>query len=493
MSAAPLELIDRFAGLRVVVVGDAMLDGYLEGTTGRLCPEAPVPIVAVTARHEFAGGAANTAVNASALGASTMLLSVVGDDPEGERLEGLLAQRGVGTSAVLVEPGRRTLTKTRVMADSQMLGRLDEGSTDSCDPRTEAEVVRRFVDLWSDVDAVIVSDYGYGAVGPAVIRALGSLQTESARVVAVDSKRLAAYRGATPTAVKPNHRQALDLVGGPPSPSADRFEAIAPHADRILEVTGARIVAVTMDGEGAAVFERGKPPYRTYARPVANVRAAGAGDTFTVTLALALAAGGDTPAVAELASVAAAAVVGKERTATCSADELRALFSSASKVEDDLDRLAALVERRRSRGDRIVFTNGCFDILHRGHITYLNQAKALGEFLVVGVNVDDGVRRLKGPGRPINRLEDRVEVLAALSGVDLIVPFADDTPVRVIEAVRPDVFVKGGDYRRDMLPEAEVVERLGGVVRILPYLEDRSTTGIIEAIRQSEPAGVTPP
>ncbi len=253
----------------------------------------------------------------------------------------------------------------------------------------------------------------------------------------------------------------------------------------IHEQTGARIVAVTLDADGAIILERGRPPYRTYARPTHHSRAAGAGDTFAAALALGLAAGAETPAAADLASAAAAVVVGRDGTAACSSRELRERIAAGDKPVDDPSDLAARLSEHRRQGRRIVFTNGCFDILHRGHISYLSLAKSLGDVLVVGVNSDDGIRRLKGPSRPINALEDRMGVLAALSCVDLIVPFDEDTPCELIRVVRPDVFVKGGDYTRDRLPEAAIVEELGGAVQILPYLADRSTTDMIERIRRA--------
>lgn len=257
---------------------------------------------------------------------------------------------------------------------------------------------------------------------------------------------------------------------------------------RLLEVTGARIAAVTLDTEGARFVTRDRPPYRTYARPAQHARAAGAGDTFASALAMALAAGADVAGAAEIASAAAAVVVDKEGTATCTLAELRAALSGSDKLAPDLPTLLGRLESRRRAGERIVLTNGCFDILHRGHITYLSAAKALGDVLVVGLNTDAGVRRLKGAGRPINQLEDRAAVLAALSSVDHVIAFDEDTPIELVRAVRPHVFVKGGDYTLDRLPEAEVVRAQGGEIRILPYVRDRSTTSVIERVR--ERAGV---
>jgi D-beta-D-heptose 7-phosphate kinase/D-beta-D-heptose 1-phosphate adenosyltransferase len=215
---------------------------------------------------------------------------------------------------------------------------------------------------------------------------------------------------------------------------------------------------------------------------------AGAGDTFTSTLALALAAGAAATQAAELASAAAAVVVGKERTAACTAQELREVLGALGKYVPDLTRLAARAEFYRRQGRTVVFTNGCFDILHKGHVSLLHRARALGDVLIVGVNSDAGIRRLKGPSRPINTLEDRVQVLAALGCVDHLIAFDEDTPCNLIRALRPQVFVKGGDYTRERLPEAPLVEELGGVVHILPSVEAHSTTGLIEKIQGQGPA-----
>lgn len=483
--------VAAFAGLRVVVIGEAMLDSYLDGTTDRLCREAPVPIVALHGRRDAPGGAANAAVNARALGASVRFLSVVGADPEADLLRQSLQACGVEPDPgdLLVAHDRRTLAKTRVVAAGQLLVRFDQGSTGPVDSTTEGRLIARLEALWGEADALVVSDYGYGILTPRVVEALAQLQAESPLVVVVDSKDLARFRPVAPTAVKPNFGEAGALLGWDrfdpaQGNAASRADRVAESAEAVLQRTGARIAAVTLDTDGALVVERDREPYRTYARAEHHARAAGAGDTFGTTLALALAAGADTPAAAELASAAAAVVVGHEGTVACTAAELLARVRPGTKPVADPRELADRLRSERGRGARVVFTNGCFDILHRGHVTYLSAAKALGDILVVGVNSDAGIRRLKGPDRPINSLDDRVEVLAALSCVDYLIPFDDDTPERLIAALAPDVFVKGGDYTRDRLPEAATVERLGGVVRILPFVADRSTTRIIERIGQ---------
>jgi D-beta-D-heptose 7-phosphate kinase/D-beta-D-heptose 1-phosphate adenosyltransferase len=484
MSSTLGALIDAFPSLRLLVIGEAMLDAYLHGVSGRLCREAPVPIVAVEARTDVPGGAANAAVNARALGAQVSMLSVVGGDPEGAALRTALEARGVDGRHVLVDPRRRTLAKHRVFAGTQMLVRFDAGTTGRVDRAHETALVERLARLFGAHDAVVVSDYGYGILTPRVIAALAELQAGAPRVIVADSKTLGAFRGVGVTAVKPNYDETLRLLGGRGTArGGERADVMARYGPRLLDVTGAQIAAVTLDTEGALFFERGRAPYRTYARPADHSRAAGAGDTFAGALALALAAGGDVAATAEIASAAAAVVVGKDGTATCSLAELRGYVAGDQKVAPDLATLLGRLEAPRRAGRRIVVTNGCFDILHSGHIGYLNAAKALGDLLVVGVNTDASVRRLKGETRPINTLDERAAVLAGLSAVDHVVAFGEDTAMELCRAVRPHVFVKGGDYTRERLPEAAVVEAQGGEVRILPFLRDRSTSSIIERVR----------
>jgi D-beta-D-heptose 7-phosphate kinase / D-beta-D-heptose 1-phosphate adenosyltransferase len=479
-------LIASFGGLNVLVIGEAMLDRYLIGTAGMLCREAPVPLVRLTEQVDAPGGAANAATNVRGLGGRVSFLSVVGHDAEGHRLHHLLSERGVDVDSLLAHPQRRTLAKQRVLSGSQLLVRFDQGSTDAVDPATERALLARLVELFPRYDALIISDYGYGILTPRMIAALAKLQARDPRVVVVDSKNLAAYRDVGVTAVKPNYAEALGLLGLPCGDEpGSRAAQIVARSEQLLEITGARLAAITLDTEGAVVVERGGLPYRTYTRPARHSNAVGAGDTFLSALALALAAGADTPAAAEIASAAAAIVVGEDGTATCSADSLRAALSTTAKVATDRADLAARVATYRRQGRRLVFTNGCFDILHRGHITYLSRAQALGDILIVGVNSDAGVRWLKGPHRPINPLEDRLQVLAALSCVDEIIAFDEETPAELIRVLRPHVFVKGGDYTRATLPEAPLVEAFGGVVEILSYLPDHSTTGIIARIRAS--------
>ncbi len=280
-----------------------------------------------------------------------------------------------------------------------------------------------------------------------------------------------------------------------------RAEQIKPYEEKLLNLTGAKIAAVTLDAEGAMIFEHGSQPYRTDAQPTAESRTSGAGDTYTCALTLALAAGAATPLAADFAAAAAAVVVRKEGTTACSAEELREFISKVGEAGEageqgispssppekyipNLNQLLTLVASYRNVGHKIVFTNGCFDILHAGHVSYLNRAKALGDILIIGVNSDNSIRRIKGANRPINPLEDRIQVLGGLGCVDYLITFDENTPIDLIRLVQPDVYVKGGDYTKETLPEAPVVEQYGGIVELLPFLENRSTTRIIERVCQ---------
>lgn len=483
-------LLPSLRGRRVVVIGEAILDAYLHGRAERISREAPVPIVTLDDRADAPGGAANAAVNAAQLGGSVTFLSVVGADAEAERLRDGLGRAGVDHSALIGRPSRRTLAKQRVVAGGQMLVRFDTGSTEPIDAETEDRLIDALGAAGEEADALIVSDYGYGILTDRIVTAIAELRRRRDLVLVIDARDLRRYRTLRATAVKPNYDEAVRLLGE--REVADRrarARQVGARGGELLDVTGAAIVALTVDTDGAFVFERGQPPYRTYARPRSHSKAAGAGDSFVATLTLALAAGLATPVAAELASAAAAVVVGKDGTSSCDLDELAVALSTSAGKRLDPAGVAAGIAFHRQQGRRIVFTNGVFDILHRGHITYLNRAKALGDVLVVAVNADDSVRRLKGPERPINGLDDRLEVLEALSCVDHVVAFEENTPADLIALVRPDVYVKGGDYTPERLPEAPLVESLGGTVQILPYIEDRSTTGVIARVRGGAAAG----
>lgn len=480
-------VLDAFCDLDVLVVGDVLLDEYLTGAGRGLCREAPVPVVSVDGRRALPGGAGNAAATVVSLGARLRLLSVVGDDRDGAAVTTALRDCGVDVGDLVVEPGRRTIAKRRVVAGEQLVLRVDEGEPAPLTPATRARVLQALPGLVRAADVVIVSDYGYGLLDDEVVAALSELQRSCPRVLVVDARDVLRYRDVPATAVKPNYDEVRPLLTAPPEADGDRAAAVAAGAAALHDALAAQVLAVTLDRDGAVVCERGSPPYRTWTRPVPHSRACGAGDAFTTTLGLALAAGAGTPAAAELAQAAAQVVTGREVRATCSLDDLRERLAETSTRLVSAAALAERVAFHRRQGRRVVFTNGCFDLLHRGHVDLLNRAKALGDVLVVGLNSDESIRSLKGTVRPINRLEDRAQVLSALSAVDHLVAFDQTTAQELVDLLRPDVYVKGGDYTEEMVPEAPHVAACGGEVLILPYLEDRSASALLARIRRQPP------
>jgi D-beta-D-heptose 7-phosphate kinase / D-beta-D-heptose 1-phosphate adenosyltransferase len=481
--------VDRWRDRPVVVVGDVMLDEWRFTEPRRLSREAPAPVVTLRRREDAPGGAGNTAVNLAALGARPVLVGPLGDDEPGNRVRARLAAAGVTDRTVAV-PGTRTATKRRVLAAGQIL--LCEEDAPAGEPVADAMLAALEAVVAAGGNPVLaVCDYGLGALDERVRRWLVAHRDEFA-MVALDAHDLGRWEGLAPTVVTPSYAEAVPLLGPPPRPAGgdgDRAAVVTAYGARLLRRTGARIAAVTLDVAGAVVLTA-DDAYRTDARPAPPSHCVGAGDAYLAAMVLALAAGADVPGAAELAQLAAGTTVAGPGTCVCTRS---ALLDAVGRGPDedlsvvDAATLAEIVRRHRERGARIVFTNGCFDVLHRGHVGYLSQARELGDVLIVAVNSDESVRRLKGPQRPVNLVEDRVAVLAALSAVDHVVVFEEDSPAALIEAVRPDVYVKGGDYPPEMVPEAPLVRRLHGEVRTLGYVPDRSTSAIIDRIRSRAP------
>ncbi|HEX7048447.1 MAG TPA: D-glycero-beta-D-manno-heptose 1-phosphate adenylyltransferase [Gammaproteobacteria bacterium] len=484
----PAGFIPAFRDRKVLVIGDAILDVYEKGRTEKLCREAPVPVVRLQERAFSCGGAANTAVNTAALGGEVSFLGVLGADREGDKLLDALAAQGVDTRSVIRTKHRRTITKTRVCASSSILVRVDEGDTAPIDRECAAELVdsiRRRIDKY---DVVILSDYNYGLFSEEVLNDLKVLFASGAPPLVVDAKHPDRFRGLKPAAVKPNYEEAVNLLQVPALVREPRVEQIMKLGDDLLEKTGSALVAATLDVDGAILFERGAPPYLVSCLPQPDRHTIGAGDSFVGALALAIATGAPPRAAARLAAAAAAVVIRKDGTGICTAEELSAYFRGHTKRVTTIDALMNIVCELRQENRRIVFTNGCFDILHRGHVEFLRQARSLGDTLIVALNSDESIRAIKGKGRPVNALEDRIEVLAGLQAVDLLIRFDGESPSELLRAVRPDVFAKGGTYSVDSLPEAELVRSLGGDVEIVPFRSTLTTSRLIERIQH--PAGI---
>lgn len=486
----PAELVRRLGAAldarrpRIVVIGDALLDRWWAGSAERISREAPAPVVRVTDRAEAPGGAANTAVNLAALGADVAIVGAVGDDAAGAALTALLREAGVDTSGLIRIRGLATTVKTRVAGGGQVLVRLDEG-----DPVAEAAqglVARAALTAVRSADAELVCDYGIGSATGAVRDALVA-RAARPPVTVVDAHDLAPWAALAPTVVTPNAEEAERLLGRPLGP--DRVH----HAERLrgplLTASGAAGVVVTLDRDGTVVHAPERT-VRTTAHPAPDTMANGAGDTFAAALTVALATGEGLVDAAMVAQLAADVVVQEPGTSVCTREALLAVVEGPNRVFDQ-DALAAALEADRRAGRRIVFTNGCFDVLHVGHTTSLRQARQHGDVLVVAVNDDQSVRRLKGPGRPINGAADRAGVLAELACVDYVTVFGDDTAIPLIERIRPHVYAKGGDYTPEMLEETAAVEAYGGTVTILGYVSAHSTSGII-ARTQGLPARALP-
>lgn len=468
--------IPNFSGLRVLVAGDAMLDEYWFGDAGRISPEAPVPVVRTGSSEQRPGGAANVALNAAALGAHVRLVAAVGRDERGDALERMLTDAGVRCDFVR-SPELPTIHKLRVLARNQQLIRLDaEQPLDAC---AEALAERAGVALPA-TDIVLLSDYAKGSLA-GVEALIESCLAANVRVL-VDPKGrdFEKYRGAS--ALTPNESEFATVAG-----SWLGEEELLSKAEGLRAELGLELLLVTRGPRGMALVSGGAPPLTLAAQAREVFDVTGAGDTVLALLGASLAAGVSPDDAAALANLGAGIVVGKIGVATVSRAELSLALhrrGSGGRGLVELDELAAIVADARVRGERIVMTNGCFDILHAGHVSYLEEAKALGDRLVVAVNDDDSVRRLKGAPRPITPLADRMAVLAGLAAVDWVVPFAEDTPAAVVERILPDVLVKGGDWRPEDIAGGDTVLANGGQVRSLGFREGRSTSALIRALRE---------
>ncbi|MCP5156995.1 MAG: bifunctional D-glycero-beta-D-manno-heptose-7-phosphate kinase/D-glycero-beta-D-manno-heptose 1-phosphate adenylyltransferase HldE [Ectothiorhodospiraceae bacterium] len=475
-----MRVLPPFERARVLVVGDVMLDRYWHGDTTRVSPEAPVPVVRVREREDRPGGAANVAVNVAAVGARAALVGVVGHDEAGASVESLLVARGVEPRLVR-HPSAGTITKWRVLSRHQQLIRLDSEPEPA--QLADAGLGAGFAAALDECDVVVVSDYAKGTLSD--VQALIQAARAAGKPVLVDPKGLdfGRYRGATLITPNLNEFEAVVGVCGDDAILVERAAALArAHAlDAVLVTRGDR--GMTLVERDGAVVHLGQE-----ARQVYDVT--GAGDTVIAVLAAAIAAGDSPVNAARLANAAAGIVVGKLGAATVSRDELAASLALVHHggVLDE-ERLVLAVAAARAAGETVVMTNGCFDILHAGHVGYLEAARALGDRLVVAVNDDDSVRRLKGPRRPVNPIDQRMEVLAALGCVDWVVPFAEDTPERLICRVLPAVLVKGGDYRPEDVAGGGCVRRNGGRVTILPYRAGCSTSATIAALAGGSEAG----
>jgi D-beta-D-heptose 7-phosphate kinase/D-beta-D-heptose 1-phosphate adenosyltransferase len=464
--------------VRVLVVGDVMLDKYIWGDVERISPEAPVPVVRAAWHNERPGGAANVAMNLAGLGACVTVAGFGGGDDEQARLESMLAEAGVEPALTAVE-AIPTTTKLRIFSGNQQMMRLDTEAAPSPSSAAYAKLLKSVSTALPNADVVVLSDYAKGVLTEAVCRSIIAEAGKLGVTVLVDPKQrdFSRYHGAT--TICPNLKE-LSAATGEPFADIDRVLAAGQAALGSLDM---EFMVVTLGDKGIAVLRKDSRLHApAVVRQVYDV--SGAGDTVIAVLALALACDVEIETAVQLANLAAGIVVNKAGTVPIQREELLGALSQELALHMDekilpLKRLLSRVAMWRSAGDRVVFTNGCFDVLHIGHITLLEEARRKGDRLIVGLNSDESVRRIKGPLRPIVGERERARILAALSAVDAVIVFNESTPLQLIEAIRPDVLVKGGDYCEEAVVGAREVRVWGGRVELIPLVEGISTPRLI--------------
>ena len=481
-------LSQEIAGRTVLCVGDLMLDEFVYGEVSRISPEAPAPVIAVQRSEIHVGGAGNVARNIASIGARCIFIGLVGADDAGAKLKSELAKESRIESVLVCDASRPTTRKVRFVSEhfsSHML-RADWETASPAASDIEQKLIEAILPQLARADIVLLSDYAKGALTVRVIRTVIDAARQLGKRVIVDPKspNLAIYRGAT--LIKPNRKEFAEATRS----RADSEESIAAAAEDLMQLADCESILVTQGEQGMTLVTRAGKAVHLPAHPVKLRDGSGAGDTVAAALALALAAGADLESAARVANAAAAVTVGKNGTAIVTLAELRRKFlphaylAAEEKIVAAGGDLDVHLSDWRQQGLRIGFTNGCFDILHPGHVRVLTAARGACDRLIVGLNSDASARRLKGEGRPVQDERARAEVLAALEAVDLVAIFAEDTPIRLITQIRPSVLVKGGDYTREQVVGHEIVEAAGGVVMLVEILQGFSTTTLVDRARK---------
>jgi D-beta-D-heptose 7-phosphate kinase / D-beta-D-heptose 1-phosphate adenosyltransferase len=473
-------IVRKFHTARVLIVGDVILDRYISGAVHRLSPEAPIPVLRPETNYATLGGAANVAVNIATLGGQATLVGVTGNDLAGEEIRRLLQVTPGIRSALVRIDGRATTAKTRFMTGSHQLLRLDEEITDPLDSNGSSAIIEAVNSNLDAADVIVLSDYAKGVLCDGVLEAILARAKETGRLVIADPKRedFAAYRGATVLTPNEHEVRMATRIDAAQDAEADRAGRMA------LETTGGEAVLVTRSAKGLTLVRRDAAVLHlpTRAREVADV--SGAGDTLVAALAVALGAGAGLPEAAMLANTTAGISVSKQGTATVSRQELLDALHLDDLVATDrkvvnLEEAIEKVADWHRRGLKVGFANGCFDLIHPGHVQLLSEARAACNHLIVALNTDASVKRLKGPTRPLQNEMARATVMASMSPVDLVILFDEDTPLKMIQALRPDVLVKGSDYTVDQVVGGDLVQGWGGKVVLVTLREGHSTTGTI--------------
>ena len=466
---------------KILVIGDLMIDKYLWGDCNRISPEAPVQIINVKKETKVLGGAGNVAHNLKTLDANVEVLSVIGGCEISKELKSLFADIKLKTDYLIEQKDRVTSKKTRIISSHQQVIRYDIESQEDISSSSEDEVLRIYQEILDEFDIVILSDYGKGVLTESITRQIIDIANLKNIKVIVDPKGSDYSKYTSAYLLTPNKKEASEATG-----IAIQDEGSLKLALKILkDFCNLSISLITLSEDGIAIFDNEFKSHPTFAREVFDVT--GAGDTVIASLGYALAAGKDIDSAIFFANLAAGVVVGKIGSATTSFEEI-IRYESSLRISDcdesirSLEDISGVINSLKKTNKKIIFTNGCFDILHVGHVKYLEKAKKLGDILIVGINSDNSVKKLKGDKRPINNLYDRSCVLASLNSVDFVIPFEEETPIKLIEAIVPDILVKGGDYKGKQVIGEDIVKELV----LIDFIEGKSTSKTILKIQEND-------
>jgi D-beta-D-heptose 7-phosphate kinase/D-beta-D-heptose 1-phosphate adenosyltransferase len=499
MNNALINHVKTMQGKKVLVAGDIMLDRFVYGSVDRISPESPVPVLVLQREDMMLGGAGNAVANLAGLGVSSLILSSIGDDEDGGRITELATRLGADTDGLLLDTSRPTTVKTRYLAGHQQLLRTDFEKKEALSDTMAASLLKKAKALINDADVVIISDYGKGLLRKDVVAGIIEAARSKKIPVVVDPKGhdFSIYKGAS--VITPNKKELSEATRGM---KVSTNEEVIAAAEVLIKECGIDAVVATRSAEGMSVIQKDREPLHLRGADIEVFDVSGAGDTVIATLAAALASGASLEEAAQIANTAGGVVVAKVGTAPIRSKELIAVLENAevqtsktgNKHQADLcdwQDAGEQVRRWRTRGLKIGFTNGCFDILHKGHVSYLNDARAKCDRLIVALNCDTSVKILKGQDRPVHDEESRAAVLGALGAVDMVVLFGaekkgdDNTAIELLELLQPDVYFKGGDYTIDQIPEAPTIKKNGGEVCIMPVYAGHSTTGSLKKIKIS--------
>jgi D-beta-D-heptose 7-phosphate kinase / D-beta-D-heptose 1-phosphate adenosyltransferase len=480
--------ISKFDQCRLLVIGDLMLDEYLWGEVDRISPEAPVQVVTIQKEDFTLGGAGNVVNNAVALGAKVFTAGVIGTGRNGQVLLERFNELGVDTSLIIQEPDRATTQKTRIIAANQHVLRIDRETKQDISGQTLEKIIRLIEDKMPDIDVVLISDYGKGLITKNLLSKVIASAKKHEKMIIVDPKGLDFSKYSGVSLLTPNKKEAALASGVEINDDSSLEKA----ANKILGNISLDNLLITCGKDGMVLFEKNKTPFRVRAKSRQVFDVSGAGDTVLAVFGLAVASGASIPNSVALANTAAGIVVGKVGTATVSKQELSSALTSddtglPAKYKD-LSELPALVKDLKKKGKQLVLTNGCFDLLHAGHIMLFSASKQLGDILIVAIDDDASVKKLKGSGRPVINAKERSRILSALDAVDYVVVFSSQELIKLIEIIQPDVLTKGSNYSTTQVFGRERVEALGGKVVLIPVTEDISSTRIIDTIKHSEQA-----